>query len=81
MKGLTTSYLISFLLIIFSFYQFYLKEYVEFAMYLSAGIGFITTGLIKNERLTRHRRWLTILSWVSIFTAGFLLMFLFRTDQ
>ena len=81
MKGAFSQYLIGVLLIAFSFYQVFLEEYVEFAMYLSAGLGFVMAGLIKDNVFEKQHRLLTILSWGCIFIAGFLLLFLFRTDQ
>ena len=80
MKKAFSQYLISVLLIAFSVYQTVIQEFVEFTMYLSAGLGFLLAGLLKDNMFERQRRLLNILSWAFIFIAGFLLLFLFRTD-
>lgn len=64
----------------FSGYQLFIAEYWEFALYISAGLAFIVMGMIKNEVFPDHKKLMTILSWVLIFIAGFLLLFLARTD-
>ncbi len=80
MKPSYTQYLVGILLLGFSAYQFYLWEYVEFSLYITAGAAFITMGVIRDKRFVKYERFLNILSWILIFTAGFLLLFLFRTD-
>lgn len=64
----------------FSMYQWSLPDYWEFALYSSAGIAFLIMGLIKGNVFPNHKRLMTVLSWVFIILAGFLLLFLARTD-
>ena len=80
MKPSYTQYLVGMLLVGFSAYQLYLREYIEFSLYITAGAAFITMGIIKDKRLAKYQRFLNLLSWILIFFAGFLLLFLFRTD-
>ena len=80
MKASYTQYLVGVLLLGFSVYQFFRTEYVEFSLYFTAGAAFITMGIIKDKLLVKYEKFLNILSWILIFTAGFLLLFLFRTD-
>ncbi len=75
-----SQYLIAILMLVFSVYQLTLPDYWEFSLYFSAGLAFLVMGMIKNDLFPNHRRVLTIISWVMIFIAGFLLMFLARTD-
>lgn len=64
----------------FAVYQMFVKEYWEAAMYMAAGLAFATMGLIKNGELPQYKGVLNILSWVFILLAGFLFLFLVRTD-
>ncbi len=80
MKRSYTQYLVGILLLSFSLYQFFQREFVEFSMYLTAGLAFVVMGIIKDKLLPGYGRFLNILSWVLILMAGFLLLFLFRTD-
>jgi uncharacterized membrane protein HdeD (DUF308 family) len=75
-----SQYIIGVIMIAFSGYQLTIPEYWEFALYISAGLAFIVMGMIKNEVFPNHKKLMTILSWVLIFIAGFLLLFLARTD-
>ncbi len=75
-----SQYIIGLIMIAFSIYQLTVPEYWEFGLYSSAGLAFIVMGLIKNDVFPKNKRLLTILSWVLIFAAGFLLLFLARTD-
>ncbi|UII34216.1 hypothetical protein LVD17_10380 [Fulvivirga ulvae] len=73
-------YFVGGLMLLFSFYQIYIKEYWEAAMYISAGLAFITMGLIKREALPKQKTLLNVFSWVFILLAVFLFLFLIRTD-
>lgn len=73
-------YIIGALFIGFAIYQIYRNEPWEFAMYSVAGAAFITIGLVKDNKFEQHKKLLNIISWILIITAGFLLMFLIRTD-
>lgn len=80
MSKLNTQYLIATFMIAFSIYQWSLPDYWEFALYFSAGLAFLVMGLIKNDVFPTQKRLMTILSWLFIIMAGFLLLFLARTD-
>lgn len=80
MKKSNTQYIVGALMLGFSLYQLYKHDMWEFALYVSAGSAFITMGLLKNEALPQYRKVLNILSWALIILAGFLLLFLARTD-
>jgi len=75
-----SQYIIGLIMIVFSGYQLTIAEYWEFALYISAGLAFIVMGMNKNEVFPEHKKLMIILSWVFIFIAGFLLLFLARTD-
>lgn len=73
-------YFVGGLMLLFSFYQIYIKEYWEASMYIAAGLAFITMGVIKNEVFPKQKTLLNALSWIFILLAVFLFLFLVRTD-
>ncbi|QSE98330.1 hypothetical protein [Fulvivirga lutea] len=80
MKQFNTQYIVAALMLAFSAYQLTLPDYWEFSLYCSAGLAFLVMGLIKEDKLPQYKKALTVLSWILIFLAGFLLLFLARTD-
>lgn len=80
MKGFYIQYIVGGLMLAFACYQLYKNDYWEASLYISAGLAFTTMGLLKNEALPRYRPLLNVLSWIFILLAGFLLLFLVRTD-
>ena len=80
MKNSRVQYLVGALLLAFSIYQILRREYWEFTLYLSAGLAFTIIGLISNDVFPSYRKILNVVSWVLIITAGFVLLFLARTD-
>lgn len=73
-------YVVGALMLAFSFYQIYIKDFWEASMYATAGLAFITMGLIKEDVLPQYKKLLNIFSWIFILLAGFLFLFLVRTD-
>jgi hypothetical protein len=73
-------YLAGGLFLAFSLYQVSRDELWEFSLYAIVGAAFITMGLIKDKRFPRYHKLLSILSWILIISAGFMLLFLVRTD-
>jgi hypothetical protein len=80
MKKLSTQYLVGIAMLFFSLYQLSKPDFWEAALYLSAGLAFISMGLIKDNVFERHKKLLTIVSWALIIISGFMLLFLIRTD-
>lgn len=78
-KGFT-QYLIGTLFTAFGLYQIYQNDIWEFALYTLAGAAFISIGLIKDQKLQRHQKVLSIISWILIITSGLLLLFMVQTD-
>lgn len=80
MKGSTLQYLVGALMVAFSLYQIYLKEYWEFSLYICAGSAFLLVGLNKDEQYIVSKKFSSILSWVLILATVFIFFFLVRTD-
>lgn len=74
-------YLAGVLFLLLSIYRLFYGDYIEATMYLSLAIGFGITGIIKNELYLPHHKLLGIVSWVLIFVALFIFLFLLRTDS
>jgi hypothetical protein len=80
MKKLSTQYLVGIAMLFFSLYQLSKPDFWEATLYLSAGLAFISMGLIKDNVFEQHKKLLTIVSWALIIISGFMLLFLIRTD-
>lgn len=74
-------YLAGILFLLLGIYKIFYGEYIESIMYFSLGLAFNITGIIKNELYLHHHKFLGVLSWIMIFVALFLFLFLLRTDS
>lgn len=75
-----TQYGIGILLFGLAAYKGWAGNLLELLTYGTAGLAFITMGLIKNKALPRYSHFLNVLSWILVLSAGFLLLVLFRSD-
>lgn len=73
-------YLAGGLFLAFSLYQVSKDQLWEFLLYAIAGAAFITMGLVKDKKFPEYQMLLSIISWILILSAGFMLLFLVRTD-
>lgn len=80
MSAAIIRYVVGVIMILFSVYQIIENNFWEFGLYLSAGLAFITMGLITDDVFPRFRKAMNIFSWILIFTAAFFFLFLLRTD-
>ena len=80
MKGGKLQYMVGALMLAFSFYQIYIKDYWEFALYACAGAAFGMVGLMKEEQYIVSKKFSSILSWVLILGTVYIFFFLVRTD-
>jgi len=62
-------------------YKIFIYDYWEATMYMALGIGFSITGILKNDLFLSSKRLLEVVSWVMIFIAIFIFLFLLRTDN
>jgi hypothetical protein len=74
-------YLAGILFLIIGFYHIYIVSYLEAAMYLSLCLGFLLTGMVKNDLFQNRQKLLGAVSWIMIFIALFIFLFLLRTDM
>ena len=80
MKKSYTQYLVGILLIGLAVYQIIKNDILEFLTYTTAGLAFISMGLIKNKTFEKHHKSMNIISWILTLIAGVLLLTLFRND-
>jgi len=73
-------YLAGTLFLLLCVYRLFFGAYIEATMYLSLAIGFGITGIIKNELYLHHGKLLGIISWVMIFIALLIFLYLLRMD-
>ena len=67
--------------IAFGLYELSLGRIEEMVMYCLVGIAFIVTWVSFRESITpKTKKLLTIASWILIGLAGFMFLFLVRTD-
>jgi hypothetical protein len=71
-------YLFGSIFIAFGIYQLYIKDYLEFWLYVLAGTAFIVNALTSEPRLENFRKPLVILSWILIVSTGILFFYLIR---
>jgi hypothetical protein len=81
MSAAIIRYVVGVVMILFAIYQIVIKDYWESALYITAGLAFITMGLITDDVFPRYRKAMNVISWILIFSAAFFFLFLLRTDQ
>lgn len=80
MKGYYLQGLVGFLMIGFSLYQWSIGEPWEFALYMTAGLAFLSVAAIASKKFETQKKLLSVVSWILILGAVFLFFFLVRTD-
>lgn len=80
MKDSIIQYLVGGAMLCFAIYQIVRQDYWEFSLYVTAGLAFVVMGLIKNDALPQYKKFLNVVSWVLIITAGLLFLFLIQTE-
>ncbi|MDQ3534633.1 MAG: hypothetical protein M3421_03300 [Bacteroidota bacterium] len=74
-------YLAAILFLLLGIYRIFYGVYLEATMYFALGIGFYITGIIKNGVYQPRHKLLGVISWIMIFIALFIFLFLLRTDS
>jgi hypothetical protein len=79
MNSVQRQYLFGLIFIGFAMYQaINNSDYLEFALYTSAGLSFIVNALTFEPKLERHKKNLVKLSWVLIILTGLLFLYLIQ---
>ena len=74
-------YLIGGAMVLFGFYEVATGNAWESSLYFTAGLAFISIGMLMSESFSKYKKLLNIVSWVFIILAVFLFFYLLRTDQ
>ena len=78
MNSINRQYLFGLIFAGVGIYQLSIQDYLEFALYMSAGLSFVVNALTLEPKLLAHRKILVMLSWTLIFTTGLLLFYLIQ---
>ena len=78
MNAVHRQYLFGLIFIGVGIYQLTVADYLEFSLYVVAGLSFIINALTLEPKLVAHKKNLVILSWVLIITTGLLLLYLIQ---
>ena len=76
MNSVQRQYLFGLIFMGVGIYQFTLRDYLEFSLYMVAGSAFIVNGLTFEAKLQPYHRQLVILSWALIIASGILFLYL-----
>lgn len=70
MNSRTRQYLFGGIFVAVAVYQAYLRDFVEFSLYLTAGMAFIVNALALEPRMVSVKRPLVIATWILISAAA-----------
>jgi hypothetical protein len=59
-------------------YQFMIKDYLEFSLYLLGGLAFVFNAFTFEPRFFAYKKPLVITSWILIGTTGILFLYLLQ---
>ena len=78
MDSRTRQYLFGLIFFAFGVYEFMKNDPLEAAVYLSAGLAFICNNLVSEPRLFQYKKILVTLTWVIIFAAGIIFLYVLQ---
>lgn len=76
MNSVQRQYLFGLIFMGVGIYQFTLHDYIEFSLYVVAGLAFIVNGLTFEPKLESYKKKLVMLSWALIIASGILFLYL-----
>jgi hypothetical protein len=68
-------------MLLFGLYEVSTGNYWESSLYFTAGLAFISIGMLMSGKFERYKKFLNVASWVLIVMAVLLFFFLLRTDR
>jgi len=78
MKAITRQYLFGLIFIGVAIYQLVIRDYLEFALYGTAGLAFVFNALTFEPKLIPYKKTLVIVTWVLIGSTGILFLYLLQ---
>lgn len=78
MKSVRRQYLFGAIFVAFGIFEAFGKDYLEFALYGTAGLAFIVNAMTFEVKLLPYKKALVILSWTLIITTGVLFLWLLQ---
>jgi hypothetical protein len=71
-------YLFGFIFIAVGCYQYYINDFLELALYVTAGGAFIFNALTNEAKLYRYKKLFVAITWTLIIAASLLFFYLLR---
>jgi len=78
MNSQQRQYLFGLIFMAFGFYQLYQKQYLEFTLYVLAGLSFIFNQLTSEPKLIEYKKTLVIVTWLFIIATGLTFFYLLQ---
>ena len=78
MNLLVRQYIFGVFFIVFGIYQFAKSDYLEVALYFTAGAAFIFNALAKERKLENFKTILVIITWSLILGAGVIFLYVLQ---
>jgi hypothetical protein len=79
MNSVQRQYIFGLIFIGFGVYQaINNRDYLEFSLYVSAGLAFIANALTFEPKLEPHKKTLVTIAWILIISTGILLLYLIQ---
>jgi hypothetical protein len=78
MNAQVRQYLFGLIFIGVGIYQLIIKDYLEFSLYVVAGLAFIFNALTFETKLTPYKKPLVAISWILIGATGVLFLYLLQ---
>jgi hypothetical protein len=78
MNAKIRQYLLGLVFLGVGIYHYFINDFLELALYGSAGLAFIVNGLTLEEKLLEYKKPLVIVSWILIGTTGILFLWLLQ---
>lgn len=78
MSALIRQYIFGAFFIFYGIYQATRKDYLEVALYVTAGFAFIFNSLAKEPRLANFKTILVVITWTLIIAAAILFLYMIQ---
>jgi hypothetical protein len=78
MNSVQRQYIFGVILLAFGIYQFTRKDYIEVALYCTAGLAFVVNALTFEPKLEVYKKYLVAASWTLIIATGIIFLYLIQ---
>ena len=78
MNSTQRQYLFGLIFFCAGLYQAYIHDYIEFSLFVVAGLAFVVNALTFEPKLIKYKKPLVVISWILIITTGILFLYLLQ---